>query len=556
MCYDSTNQFGNVTDLATYEELQDYLDDHQHGTIVREELDLDADAHSHGGHTHSHPHEETEHTHPEMVSDGGTTTISARSPTLDMSQEHLIENARSVVTAEQVKDRWGRSGNIPGYDVAAGDEVLFVVDTAYDTDVVDAFTEAFEAEGAEVDVLNLHFPEKEIHPWYDDVPGVTYPDDPREERFDELKSALTPEERHDRGYRLERRHLTLTNDADWWEEAARNYDLLVYGIGGPTPKDVADRPYEYERCPWRSKSSLASDSPNFPRDLWRLIDAKTAEKVARSERTRLTDPEGTELEWTNYVTEIYPRERPCHVHAHPLLPTSEMDTEGVIKGTTNHANAFPQIEIEIEGGKIDDINDGGEYGEMWRETLEIAEKYDHEYGEIWESRYDEWKQNEGQDKPYDYYDGSPGLFWLFEAAIGTNPKYIRPTDRDPTRFEFPLVDRLRAGVVHLGIGTIPHEMEVKQEIADRGLPYGHSHVHLLFPTLECTMPDGTTETVIDDGYLTVLDDPEVRDLAANYGDPDEVLSVDWVPDIPGVSSDGQYAEYATDPKDWLSRRHS
>ena len=40
-------------------------------------------------------------------------------------------------------------------------------------------------------------------------------------------------------------------------------------------------------------------------------------------------------------------------------------------------------------------------------------------------------------------------------------------------------------------------------------------------------------TLIDKGEVTPLKSPEIRALASRYGNPDEVLSDDWAPYIPG-----------------------
>jgi hypothetical protein len=65
------------------------------------------------------------------------------------------------------------------------------------------------------------------------------------------------------------------------------------------------------------------------------------------------------------------------------------------------------------------------------------------------------------------------------------------------------------------------------------------------------MADGSTELLIEDGRLKALDAPEVRELAARYGDPDAMLSEDWVPAIPGINMEGDYyKDYANDPTDW------
>jgi hypothetical protein len=54
-------------------------------------------------------------------------------------------------------------------------------------------------------------------------------------------------------------------------------------------------------------------------------------------------------------------------------------------------------------------------------------------------------------------------------------------------------------------------------------------------------------TLIDRGHLVALDDPEVRKLAAQYGDPGKILSEDWIPSIPGINSTGSYEDYARNP---------
>ena len=60
-----------------------------------------------------------------------------------------------------------------------------------------------------------------------------------------------------------------------------------------------------------------------------------------------------------------------------------------------------------------------------------------------------------------------------------------------------------------------------------GLPRGqHRDWQMYFPTL---ILDG--EVLVDKGHLTVLDDPEIRRLASKFGDPDQLLSEDWIPPL-------------------------
>jgi hypothetical protein len=56
-------------------------------------------------------------------------------------------------------------------------------------------------------------------------------------------------------------------------------------------------------------------------------------------------------------------------------------------------------------------------------------------------------------------------------------------------------------------------------------------VEIFFPTLTINKT-----TVIQKGHLTTLDDPKVRKEAEKYGDPVELLTEDWVPEMPEMGS--------------------
>jgi hypothetical protein len=86
---------------------------------------------------------------------------------------------------------------------------------------------------------------------------------------------------------------------------------------------------------------------------------------------------------------------------------------------------------------------------------------------------------------------------------------------------------------------------------ERGILYGHLHIHLLLPSLEIETRRGKRVTVLERGHMAVLDDPEVRRAAAEFGDPDQMLRADWQPGIPGITLPGDYAEYAVEPWRWI-----
>ena len=88
------------------------------------------------------------------------------------------------------------------------------------------------------------------------------------------------------------------------------------------------------------------------------------------------------------------------------------------------------------------------------------------------------------------------------------------------------------------------------------IPHSHIHIHNYFTTYEVKIR-GTGEwiKVTDRGWLTSLDDPKIRALAVKFGNPDELLSYDWVPPLPGINCEGDYLkDYAPNPLGYLQGR--
>ena len=269
-----------------------------------------------------------------------------------------------------------------------------------------------------------------------------------------------------------------------------------------------------------------------------LINKKTWDPIweyGRGGRARLTDAEGTDISWT-YWDEYYDgtrygfssTPRNGHLFGHPVPPIiAKEDAAGVVAGTTSHfSRAFPQVRVELEGGQIVKVIGGAAYGDAWRDLLEESRR----------TQYPCFPR--------------PGLFYLWEVAIGTNPKILRPSHielHSSGGFEW---ERRRSGVIHMGFGTLWRSDEEKWA-GENGILYGHLHIHLLFSTFTITTKSGKDYTIIRNGRLTALDDPEVRKLAENYGDPDDLLREDWIPQIPGITSPGSYDDYASNPGAWI-----
>ncbi len=310
---------------------------------------------------------------------------------------------------------------------------------------------------------------------------------------------------------------------------------------------------------------LASAIPTYPGDVVKLIEKKTTEKLTSDiDIVHVTDAEGTDLTW-NLTPEMLarwlkglPASETSHLAMYPdtatgkFAPATGPDGQrewvprapiagatGVIAGTNGSGGFWPRMEIAITNGSITRVTGGGKYGDVIREFLQ--------YPHI-------------NDVTYPYYD-KPGFWHLWEMALGSQPKNFR----DPADFYggghagvYCLTfERYRAGVVHWGFGNEISEEpgSVGQPVQwlkfgdEQNLPTGHDfHIQNYFITYKVHRKStGQWVTIVDGGHLTALDDPEVRALAAKYGDPDRILAEDWVPEVPGINAPGRYADYARDP---------
>lgn len=421
--------------------------------------------------------------------------------------ETLLQYARHVVKGPSVRR------SLPaGYDIKPDEKVLLAVDTYQDMAVVEAFLQAIREAGAEVDLFVADAgPDREM----DEVDEIRA-------FFGNTPWGKEPEEPWPWVVQIEKL------------AAEGGYDLLIRGIGGPT----RNTSYRYEGFPWISRELLTSPATTFPYEVWDLLERKSWSTIwehGPGGRVRVTDPEGTDFSYTMHE-EHFQNQRygftpePFHGHLHAHHPPPYMDkddTEGVVAGTLNHWGLpHPHIKVNVERGMVQSVEEGGEYGEVWRELMDM-----------------------GKDIKYPEYP-RPGLFFLWEVAIGTNPKFFRPKNV-LKRSRGMVYERLRSGIIHVGMGT--RILSQSEEWAKKeGVPYGHLHVHLLFPTYTLTSKKGETFTIIDKGHLTSLDDPDVIRLAEKFGDPREILKEDWIPRIPGISIPGDYwKDYAPDPAGWI-----
>ena len=345
------------------------------------------------------------------------------------------------------------------------------------------------------------------------------------------------------------------------------YDVVFAGLGGRTQWKTAMRDHGnklYGNWIYTNHYDLLSRVPSFPSDVWRLLEERTIEPLAWTEEARVTDPEGTNIGWK--VSELLAQQwakgsyQQGHLYMYPFQATGRFpysvlkypDTEkeyipaavpeganGVIAGTTGHFGYFPQIKVYIKDSYIEKVEAGGKYGDVIRALLNVPALRDTQYP----------------------YLPRPGYWFLWEAGLGTNPKFFRPVPDLLGSLDMPnLPERNADGVIHWGFGAeVQHDPSGKWEKfgKENKVPWEHSfHIHNLLPTYRVKIRGaGQWLTVIDKGKLAALDSFEVRALASRYGDPKELLKEDWVPDIPGINVPGDYQkDFAKEPWKYVKRQ--
>lgn len=336
---------------------------------------------------------------------------------------------------------------------------------------------------------------------------------------------------------------------DMWEEEEKKaaYDKILMGYGGPV---LAERLIKIQRMPFITPEILASPAHAMPIEVINAIDRWTWDRVRHAKRVRITDPEGTNLSFTNHA-EYYDAARefydpgltsatwttnehfgktflPGHITGRPwMMHPSKEDGCGVVAGTTNHIAPMDWTQLVIENSRVTEINAGGLFGEKLRDVME-------------KTKHLQYPTMPGK-----------GIMWWWEASIGTNPHIHRPRKDFPSGFVNCLYERVRSGVIHIGFGTIISSM-AERLAARMGHLVGHWHIHLYFPTYTVMNGKGDNENVIENGRLLALDDPKIRKLCEKYGDADLWLDESWNPAVPGINMAGNYWDhYGRDPLHWV-----
>jgi hypothetical protein len=305
---------------------------------------------------------------------------------------------------------------------------------------------------------------------------------------------------------------------------------------------------------------VMSEVSSYPDEVWRLSERKTIELIADVDQIQVSDPEGTNLSWEiseemakrwakgayerghivlspNMATGRFARsdaDYPASTLGGEWIPRAPLAlAKGVLAGTAGPNGFFPRIEIHFKDGYVSEVVGGGTYGDLLRAFLK--------YPKINSTKFPNHDR--------------PGWFYLYEVAMGTHPKFVR--DPDLIMIGDLSAEGMRAGVLHFGVGLglenddpggAGQSLTWRAFSAEHNLPADPGfHLFNYFATYRVHLRKSNRwVNLIDRGRMTSLDDIEVRALALRFGDPD-ILSEDWIPEIPGINAPGQYEDYARDP---------
>ncbi len=341
---------------------------------------------------------------------------------------------------------------------------------------------------------------------------------------------------------------------------AENPDIkgIFYGTGGAIWENIEPKEKWLGLFRFDNQWEIMTDAREFPADVWMLSEEITMEPLGASDKASITDPEGTDVWWTLTEDQAQRWERGVYLRGHLFMfpqeayggyglnvlnyPASVPEyipaapivlLNGTLAAHASSSGYYSRMVQVWEDGYLKEVQGDGYYPELLRTLMKMPGIHDH---------------------TWPHYD-RPGYFYHYETALGTNPKVIRP---DPRNLVIA-PERERDGVMHWAFGAqiwhdegsmkIPApsliEFEKKYKLPAR---YHTFHQHTFFNTMQVRIR-GTDKWVVltDKGRSAALDTPQVRALASRYGDPDQVLAHDWIPEIPGINAPGNYEAFAQDP---------
>ncbi len=266
-------------------------------------------------------------------------------------------------------------------------------------------------------------------------------------------------------------------------KACREYGLRIYGVCNPT------------------QEFFASEAARFPVKLMLEIARETVQRARAGRNIHITDKKGTDL-----TAEGRPENWSCEIRPKGFkgdYRTWDYDTE--LPG--NYPMTFPG---SVTGLIPPEKANGVAYFDAFSSIGVCEEPMKFTFKE---NRFVSVEGGKEADQFNATYSGIPNVNAVVEIMYGLHPKTRNILDQKP----FPNEAERRAGNLHIGVGNRPlMSMKPWKEKASKQY---HLDGFILKPTIKIN-----DEVLIDNGRLTFLDDPRIREIAKKYGDPDKLLA--------------------------------
>jgi hypothetical protein len=230
---------------------------------------------------------------------------------------------------------------------------------------------------------------------------------------------------------------------------------------------------------------LKTEAAKFPLELYAKILEKVCEICQAEDGTKieLTSPGGTNI--TSEVWRIYTKSPGKTSNIFPVgtfgfVPPRNTNGHAVFEAFAGYGKTSQPIEFLVKNDFVQEVHGG-------------------------------WEAEEVRDLINKIHNGN----YVCEIMFGINPRNRVDLATKPLSLEAERSPKtLHIGLGSMKIGGAPRS--AKGEGADWNI--FHTDGFMVYPTLTV----GKT-AVLEHGHLTVLDDPEVLQLAGTYGDPKKVL---------------------------------
>ena len=232
----------------------------------------------------------------------------------------------------------------------------------------------------------------------------------------------------------------------------------------------------------------------YPPEILAALGKAEQELLKGAKQIRVTDPNGTDFTFTTANA--------------GGTASSYKDARGQVVVYAMHGGLIPRTTLRLEAGRVVSVEGEGNLADQIR-----------------------WLLANGKDLQWPGFPG-PGSAYLVEVDLPRlHPKIARPPWQGlhgaAKYFAFSK-DYKRAGVLTVGFGTPTGTSQAVAFANSSGVQIQHLDTHLYHATVTV---DG--RVISKDGRPIVLDDPEIRKIAAKYGDPDQLLRIDWAPALDG-----------------------